>query len=341
MKNFNHKSFILSVVLALLFHLSSTAQISDSLKLYLDGAIAHAQTNSLYRQKIDWNAVKTEMYLQAKDAKNVKDLAPALKYLLSKLEDSHGKFLYKNQMLAYWFGEPKEHQKKIDSKIWSEIQSGKYTFKSELIEKKIGYLRIPGLPMGDNVKMSEAIRNKVCELKDKKAKYWIVDLRYNGGGNMYPMMEGLGNLIGDGIVGKVSDFEGKILSTWTIKDADFYYDDYLAADLPNTCKIKKMPKIAVLISQYTASSGEAVAVAFKGRPNTKIFGLKTAGLITVTDWTPINTDLFASISVAFYADRNNKIYREYIEPDEFSEFILTDDFKRDETLQKAIQWLKK
>lgn len=341
MKKFKQKSFFLSIILVLLFHLSAFAQISESLKPYLDGAISHAQNDSLYRQRVDWNAVKSEMYLRAKDAKKVEDLAPALKYLLSKLEDSHGKFYYKNQQIAYWFGEPKEHQKKIDPKIWGEIQNGKYSFKAELINKKVGYLRIPGLPMGDNVKMSEEIRNKVCEFKQQKAKYWIVDLRYNGGGNVYPMMEGLGSLIGDGTIAKISDFEGKTTSNWTIRDADFYYDDYLAADLPNNCKFEKLPKVAVLISQYTASSGEAVAVAFKERPNTKFFGAKTVGLTTVTDWTPINTELIASISVGFYTDRNDKIYREYVEPDEFSDFVLTDDFKKDETLKKAIKWLKK
>lgn len=341
MKKFNQKSLIVSIFWALLFHLSMSAQVSESLKPYLDGAILHAQTRSLYRNKVDWDTLKKEVYLQAKDAKTVEDLAPALRNILSKLEDSHGKFIYKNKIQAYWNGEPKEHQKKIDSKVWGEIQGGKYSFKAELINKKIGYFRITGLPMGDNVKMSEEIRNKVCEFKQQKAKYWVVDLRYNGGGNMYPMMEGLGSLIGDGIVGKVYDYEGNTVSTWTIKDADFYYDDYLAADLPNTCKFEKLPKVAVLISQYTASSGEAVAVAFKGRPQTRLFGLETAGLVTVTDWTPINTDLFASISVGYYADRNGKIYRNFVEPDEKIEIVLTEDAKKDEVLQKAILWLKK
>ena len=341
MKKFEPKKIIVSVMFALLFHFSLFAQVSESLKSYLDGAISHAQTRSLYRGKVDWNATKTEMYRLAKDAKTVEDLSPALKYLLSKLEDSHGRFFYKNQPIAFWYGEPTENQKKIDTKVWNTIQSGKYTFKYAMLEKNVGYLRIPGLPMGDNVKMSEEIRNAVCDLKQKKAKYWIVDLRYNGGGNMYPMMEGLGNLIGDGTVGTVSDFEGKPLSTWKIKDADFYYDDYLAADLPDNCKFGKLPKVAVLISQYTVSSGEAVAVAFKGRTNTRFFGLETGGLITVTDWTPINSDLVASISVGYYTDRNGKIYRNFVEPDEKIEFVLTEDFEKDEGIKSAVKWLRK
>lgn len=341
MKRFQNKRILLWALLILLFHLQSFAQVAEPLKVYLDGAISHAQNRSLYRGKVDWDAARAEMYRLAKDAETVEELSPALKYLLSRLEDSHGRFFYKNRAIAFWYGEPTENQKKIDSKVWGEIQSGKYVFKSALLEKNVGYLRIPGLPMGDNVKMSEEIRNAVCELKSKKVKYWVVDLRYNGGGNFYPMMEGLGSLIGDGKVGTVSDFDGKTLSNWTIKDADFYYDDYLAADLPDTCRFEKMPKVAVLISQYTVSSGEAVAVAFKGRTNTKFFGLETGGLITVTDWTPINTDLTASISVGYYADRNGKIYRNFVEPDEKIEFVLNEDFEKDEGIKSAVKWLKK
>ena len=329
------------LIAVLLCGFSVSAQVPDALKPYVDRAISHVQANSLYREKVDWNTLRDEVYLQARDAKTVEELAPALRNVLSKLTDSHGKFIYKNKILAYWNGPLTENQKKIDSGIWNEIQSGKYSFKSEMLNNRIGYLRVTGLPMGDNVKMSAEIRNAVCSLKTQKATRWIIDLRYNGGGNMYPMMEGLGTLIGDGLVGKVSDASGKTISNWTIKDGDFYYDNYLAADLPNDCKFEKLPKVAVLISQYTASSGEAVAVALKGRPGTRFFGLETAGLVTVTDWTPINSDLFASVSIGYYADRNGKIYNNFVEPDEKIEIVLTEDKKADQVLQRAILWLKK
>lgn len=314
---------------------------SDAMTAYIDGAIAHVRTRSLYRSKPNWESVKTEMYKRAKDAKTVEELAPALKYLLSQVEDSHGKFLYKGEVIAYYFGEPTENQKKIDMKFWPRVQGREFPFRSAMLRDKIGYLRIAGLPMGDNIKMATEIRNAICELDRQKAKSWIVDLRYNGGGNIYPMMEGLAPIIGDATIGYVSDHDGKVLSTWKIKDADFYYDDYLAADLPTSCSFNKPPKVAVLISQYTASSGEAVGVAFKGRPNTRVFGLETAGLITVTDWTAINTDLTASISIGYYTDRNRRIFRDFVDPDERIEFAMVEDPEKDDAVIKAVKWLKK
>jgi hypothetical protein len=40
------------------------------------------------------------------------------------------------------------------------------------------------------------------------------------------------------------------------------------------------PFIAVLLSSATSSSGEAVAIAFRGNPNTRSFGQRTRGLTT-------------------------------------------------------------
>ena len=48
--------------------------------------------------------------------------------------------------------------------------------------------------------MSSEIQNSICELVQKGAEKWIIDLRFNGGGNMFPMVEGISNIIGDGLL---------------------------------------------------------------------------------------------------------------------------------------------
>ena len=80
-------------------------------------------------------------------------------------------------------------------------------------------------------------------------------------------------------------------------------------------KQKYDPKIAVLTSLYTASSGEAIAVIFKGKEKTKFFGQKTLGMVTVTDWEIINDATAMTISVSYYKDRNEKIYDKYVDVD--------------------------
>ena len=328
-------------LLLLVFAFEAMSQSAGDVSSILDAAIDHARSRSLYRDNVNWEREIPEIRLRAKGARSVDELAPALNYLLSRLKDTHGRFLLNGKPIAYYFDEPTENQKKIDLNVWASIQSRSYPFKTEILTGKIGYVRLPGMPMGDNLQMSREIRDAVCQAAKRGAAKWIVDLRYNGGGNMYPMMQGIADLIGNGAIGSVVAHDGRKLSTWTIRDSDFYYDEYRAVDLDGGCMPAKDPKIAVLISQYTASSGEAVAVAFKGRPNTRFFGLDTAGLITVTDWTQLGGDLIASISIGYYADRNSNVYRTYVSPDRKIEFLINEAPERDVMIQEAIKWLER
>ena len=89
------------------------------------------------------------------------------------------------------------HQKAFDMDIYQQVQRGTiYPFRAELIDERIGYVRIVGLGMGDNEQMARNIQDEVCRLRNAGADRWIVDLRYNGGGNMNPMVEGLATIIG-------------------------------------------------------------------------------------------------------------------------------------------------
>ena len=239
--------------------------ISNSLTLYaqkseteltLDKIIEHAENNSLYRKNVDWNSLKKEMYSLSKNADSVSQLKPALNLMLKKLNDTHGRVFYNNQFLSYYSGEKKEHRKNIDWDVYSEIQTAKvYEFKSQIIKDSIGYVRIVGLPMGDNQKMSNDIQNAVCKLVEKGAKKWIIDLRFNGGGNMFPMVEGLANIIGSGIVGGTQGVTEDESSVWQIKNGDFFYDEQNVA-IENKCTAPKISK--------NCSSNKCIYSKFRG-----------------------------------------------------------------------------
>ena len=270
------KEFAL-LILLLFFsvnHYGQPANLQDIVK----NVVNHAKEASLYQDTVDWKILEPEVYAKAKGAKTVEDLVPAFNHLLGELGDFHGKIIYKNKPIA--FGRRKTPVKRPDIKsdIWSLMQSVKISFEAKLLKNQIGYIRIPAMSMGDNVKMSRAIRDAVCNLHSQKAEKWILDLRYNGGGNMYPMFEGIAEILGEGIVATTQNSSGEKLSTWKIEDANFYYDEYRAVELPNRCFDGKLPKVAVLVSPYTASSGEAVATAFKNRPNTRFFWFENSRL---------------------------------------------------------------
>ena len=336
------KSIMKQSILFLFLMLSymGQAQGNDSVKLVLNKIIDHAERASLYRDRVKWNALKDSVQTHALNASNVKELAPALKYLLKEMGDEHARVFHNNQIIAYYYGNLKEHLKGFNVEVYNRIQSGQvYNFEAKILERNIGYVRIVGLPMGDNLQMTRAIEDAICKLSPKKIDKWIVDLRYNGGGNLNPMAEGLAQIIGEGYVGGSQGLTSTENDHWKISNGNFYNNDY-SIESKLSCKFKKNSKVAVLTSMYTASSGEAMAVMFKGKKNTRFFGEKTLGMITVTDWHVIDSSTAMTISVGYYKDRNGIIYDKYVDVDEVFEFIIEPLAKSDITIHRAIAWLK-
>lgn len=318
----------------------TSAQIPDSLKACLDSALTVASRISLYRNTVDWKTVEAQVRWRSSLAQDVLELRPVFQYILEQLKDSHGRFFFQNRPIAWYHGELKEHQQEIDPKVWGAIQSGTYPFQYALLPGRTGYLRLTGMPMGDNAQLAAPIQAAICEMLEQGARQWIVDLRYNGGGNMHPMLAGLAALLGEGEVGGSLDGTGNRFSTWSISNGDAYYNGYLQADMDNLCPLDTFPPVAVLTSPYTVSSGEIVAVAFKGRPQTRFFGAPTGGFTTETNWVPLPAGVIMSISVSFFADRQGFVYKEFVPVDEEIKFVPDADPEDDPAIRRAIEWLE-
>ncbi len=327
------------LLLLLLWTATARGQKSPEVKAVLDSVIAHTERASLYRNKVDWPSLRAEVYQLANGADSIQKLVPAVKHLFTALGDEHARLMYRNEQIAYYYGEPKEHLKLFKPEIYNRIQSGQeFTFRAEMIGERTGYVRIVGLPMGDNLAMSKAIQDPILELQRKGAENWIIDLRYDGGGNMFPMVEGLATVIGDGMAGGTSGLTETESGVWKVMNGDFFYDDYSVA-LPNDQVPVALPKVAVLTSMYTVSSGEVVAVVFKGRESTRFFGEPTGGLTTANDWTPLGESTALMVSTSVYKDRNGKVYTDFVDVDENVEFVPGQELNEDKAITRATEWL--
>jgi carboxyl-terminal processing protease len=91
------------------------------------------------------------------------------------------------------------------------------------------------------------------------------------------------------------------------------------------------PKVAVLINPVTASSGEAMAISFKGRPNTRSFGAPTCGLSTVNAVMILSDGATLVLTQGTMADRSKNLYGKTVQPDETAYSSVAVD--------KAIAWL--
>ena len=109
------------------------------------------------------------------------------------------------------------------------------------------------------------------------AKGVIIDLRGNQGGDMAPMIAALSPLLPDGdILG--NKYSNGQMNRMTLKEGSFSGGSGI------TVESFKMPEnlpIAILTDEWTASSGEAVLLAFRGMKNVRTFGAPTAGYASV------------------------------------------------------------
>lgn len=114
---------------------------------------------------------------------------------------------------------------------------------------------------------------------------WMLDLRQNSGGNMWPMLLGAGPLLHGSVeestpVGYFSD--GRNTQPWFYRNGTVGAGHQVHVALGAEGYVLKRPgsPVAVLQSGRTASSGEAIVLALRGRRNSRSFGFPTAGYST-------------------------------------------------------------
>lgn len=271
---------------------------------YIDKAKTIMKTHSIFTDKIDWNTAENDLALISKGMQTIDDTTPALTYLLQQIKivgDNHS------------FIESKERSDKRKVSNPKGIEP-----EYQLIDQNIGYISVPGFS-SSNKELGNEFALKIHDMikkldSENNIKGWIVDLRSNTGGTMYPMIAGLGNLTGEGILGYFAENNNKKTPWFYQKGKIVYYEIKEPYSLKNPDQ-----KTAVLIGPKTASAGEITAIAFIGKHNTKLFGQPTRGLTTGNKVFPLSDGRNLVLSSSYDMDRNGKAYQRKISPDVFVE----------------------
>lgn len=327
-------------ILILLLFLSSCK--GQKKEIIYNPIVLKAKETSLYSDQVDWEKVNTKFIELIKEKEHVEGLKEGLQYLINSLGDKHGAFrsAKNNSIIVSFTGEIMEKDDRDSKFINTVINDISAKFSYQLLENGIGYLKIVGIGPGNVKEQADFIRKGLIDLKANGVDKWIVDLRYNGGGNMEPMISGLAPLIGEGFVAGAINNQNEIRE-YVIENGQFSNYGRLVCEMNNLPKINAEEKIAVLTSRYTISSGELVAVAFKGRENTLFFGEETAGYTTGNGYDKINDELVLVISQDVFIDRNKIKYDNKVGVDENIEFQHSVDMENDNQINRAIEWLKK
>ncbi len=214
------------------------------------------QGNSIKRLTVDWVGLRSSAQSAVGAAQTVAQTFPGIRRALELIGDGHSSYRAVNGTFLF------VSQRSCQS-------SG--SLPPTNLPANIGYVRVPGFSgdAGQAQSFANGIHNTLRTADRDSMVGWIVDLRGNTGGNMWPMIAGLGPILGDGLLGYFIDPVGQEI-LWEYRD-DASWIGTTAVQRVTTPYVLKTPnpKVAVLVDNIVASSGEATFIAFRKRANTR------------------------------------------------------------------------
>lgn len=298
----------------------------DLPQLHLEEIINLAKREAVYRHQIDWEDFERQVKAKVKYAKTIEEAYPAIELALTLLQESHSVYISATGKLLYTPG-----------------KGCKRTYPTVVPEdEEIGYIKIGSFSGADQsmvMTYAKAIHEAIQSADERELKGWIVDLRGNNGGNMVPMLLGVGPVLGSGIAGYFIDTYD-VRTCWSYTDNNGLFSTCSTSKsygyniwMEEPYRLKKPnPKVAILVDGTVASSGEIVFISFIGRTNARSFGSPSCGASTELKAYQLSNGATVNLARALFADRNQTTYGKEVYPDE----ILPDE----EAVRRAIEWLK-
>jgi carboxyl-terminal processing protease len=296
-----------------------TRPLSEQARAYLEELIGLMQAHSINRLKIDWSAFRTSVFAEAGGAQSIPATYGAIQVALNNLGDGHSLYYASTGTVI---GAARR------------ISCGGSGADAPALPGDIGYVRVPafsGTPEAATA-LATDLQRTIMAADQADTIGWIVDVRGNGGGNMWPMIAGVGPLLGEGVAGYFIDPVGGE-TAWAYRDGAAWEGGVANERVAVPYRLRRdRPRVAVLIDNAVASSGEAVVIAFQGRPDTRSFGDRTCGLSTANAFYPMSDGATLNITEATMADRTRTLYGYSVQP---AETVPTN-----QVVERAVAWLR-
>ena len=315
---------------------------NDTLKLpcmekaekLLDEALTFMQRNYYRKDEVSWPDLAAKARQQLRSANNCEDAYASISWCFKQLNERHS-FVMPPARAALYTGDEESLAPQPElSGLVGEI-------KGEWLSDSIAYLTVPWVSTTDSFvceRIADSLQSLIARLDSRAISRWIIDLRNNSGGNFWPMLTGIGPLLGDGVCAYFVSADQKVSIA--------YRDGSALQGRHVRCRVSKkgyqtqrvLPSIVVLTSRRTVSAGEIIALAFKGRAQTCLIGEPTAGLTTANATYPLSDNSLLVLTVCQEADHNGRICEGSIPPDKW---VATtgDPAGNDPVKQAAVSWL--
>ncbi len=310
----------------------SDEKTSAEAKKYLKKVFRYIKKHYVHKDEVELGKIREEAFQLAKGAETTYDCYPIVRNSLSKMKATQ----------SYLVEPGKSNNIKMEGKVGNTLRIPQPS--GRMIQKQYAYISLPFLTSGDEDRMiafADSIQAVIKKLDTQSPKGWILDLRRNSGSNYWPMMAGIGPILGEGVCGYFINAKGK-KTKWNYENGAAGAGARKNAKLsvPSYSVRNIQTPIAVLTSTRTSKAGEILTVAFKGKNNTKVFGEPTMGLTTLYRHFKLKDGSVLVLSTSKYADRTGKEYVKKIQPDVAVTIdrrkYLSDD---DPVILEAIKWL--
>ena len=286
---------------------------------HLNELVTVMQTSSINRLTIDWIEFRRKVLAKAEGALSLQAAYGAIQEALVMLGDHHSSYRRGDGTIIV-----------AQSLVCTAAPAS-----APSLPGNIGYVQVGEFSGVDTEARDYAnsILNSIRTSDRADLIGWIVDLRGNLGGNMWPMVAGVGPVLGEGVAGYFIDPFGT-RSSWEYRDGAAWQDGRVLQRTTATYRLlRERPRVAVLTDNLVASSGEGLAVSFRQRPDTRSFGTATCGLSTANHGFELSEGTILNLTTAVMADRTGAAYGSSLPPDE----IITNP---DLVVARAVAWLQ-
>jgi C-terminal processing protease CtpA/Prc len=297
---------------------------------YLRRALDLIAAHSMRRDEIGWPAFRQQTLRQLRGQRSVNEAQQAVQFALALLNDGHSYFMRPEQMTRLGQGPVSNARTGRPARDPTAALLG-----------DTAYIRVPGFAGGsqrDQARFATALQGAIAKLGEAGHCGWIVDLRANRGGNLWPLLVGLGPLLPAGSLGAtVAPGESEQM---------FWYQDGKAG-LGSSVRLRvhepvilagPLKPIAILIDGSTASAAEILAMALAGQPEARSFGEPSRGATTATRVLPLSDGAAMVLAVAATRNLAGERISGSLQPDELIPSANRGEF--DAVLNRAQAWIR-
>jgi carboxyl-terminal processing protease len=279
----------------------------------LDEALNFMQKNYYRKDAVDWDGFILAARARLNGSSNCEDAYGTIGWCFSQLNESHSFLMPPAKALQYNYDTASLSSTPALADLVGEI-------KGELLPDSIGYLTIPWVSTTDSIicmHIADSIQDLIARLDVKGISRWIVDLRKNTGGNCWPMLAGVGPLLGNGVCGYFVSEDERVPIVY--RDGAAFQGRHVRCRLSTGgYQTRRSHKsIVVLTGRRTVSAGEILALAFKGKEGAWLYGEPTAGLTTANATYSLSDHSMLVLTVCREADYAGRICEGSVNPDKF------------------------